>query len=83
MARERGLYPRPLTPEFLIDLAWSIADEQERSNFDNAGFRGAIEDAFRRVMFGIKDPTKPVDSYSHSVDSFLAKIRIGAAPYKR
>ena len=80
MARERGLYPAPLTPEFLIDLAWSIADEQERSNFDDAGFRAAIERAFRRVMVRIEDPTKRADSYSRSVDPLLARYELAPLP---
>jgi hypothetical protein len=69
-----------VTLDFLIDLAWRIADEQERHNYDDAGFQDAVARAFRRVVFRLEDPMKLVDSYSHTVDPLLAKHKLAPIP---
>jgi len=77
LARDRGQYPTPLTPEFISDLALKTARYGRTHNYSIDTFRRHVSRTFERIMYRIEQPMTPVERYN-SVDSFLA--RYGLAP---
>ena len=69
-----GKYPAPLTPDFLIDLAWNIGRRTNQSSI-----RERVDFVFARVMSRLSDPQKPV-AYNYVVDGLLADHGIAPLP---
>jgi hypothetical protein len=80
LARDRGQYPTPLTPEFLYDLARHIARYGKTYNYDIHSFRRHVSLAFHRIMYRIEQPMTPVERYDHIVDHFLAWYGLAPLP---
>jgi hypothetical protein len=71
-ARNCGQYPTPLTPEFLSDLAVSIAGLKKSYSYTYAGCRGTVAAVVHNAIRRLENPMKPVNSYNFLVDHFLA-----------
>jgi len=74
LAVANGKYPAPLTPDFLIDLAWNIGRRTNQSSI-----RERVDFVFARVMSRLSDPQKPV-AYNYVVDGLLADHGIAPLP---
>jgi hypothetical protein len=68
MARERGLYPTPLTPAFIVHSACWIATYDDRREYEEY----FTEFYFKETIFRLDDPTIGVDGWAH-LDRRLAK----------
>ncbi len=72
MARERALYPAPLTPEFLYVLALNLSGWGQKWRYAKKDYQVAARSSFERIMQRLENPATPVERYNHIVDHLLA-----------